>query len=374
MEGPRPVKPEEIDSLFDLVNTVFSGHKGGMRDGFPLLFDSRNWQNLFVMTDGARVVSHLGMRLDEAVVLGCRLKIASVGAVATYEEYRGKGLATRCLEAAEAKAISEGASVTLISGSRGLYRRLGAVKVGRSFVYGFARGECAGGIRIQEAAAGDVFTLGRLYEHEPVRFHRPLEDWHAVFGPIMAKRPAPFRDRVYLFGNENSPTGYTVARYGSWGEKPFCFVMEYAGDRGHLVGALPAIAESIGSEPLDLAVPDYDQALRRAAAATGIEPRADYLLHHTAKVSSLPSFIRSMKPLIEQRLGRTGAGGLAFQPSAGGYDIIVGEEHTTFSVPAFTVLVFGSPERDAVGDAQLGEGLLGRLFPIPLPLPGLNYV
>jgi hypothetical protein len=98
------------------------------------------------------------------------------------------------------------------------------------------------------------------------------------------------------------------------------------------------------------------------------------LTGHTVKVSCLPSFVRAIKPLVEERLGSTGAGGLAFQPSEGGYDIIIGEEHMTFSKPAFTMLAFGNPESAVLDGVGLGSGLLGKLFPIPLPLPGLNYV
>ena len=88
MEGPRPVQPHEIDSLFELLAAVFKGHNVHMREAFPLLFESPNWQNLFVMADGGRIVSHVGMRFDDTMILGCRLKVASIGSVATYEGTR----------------------------------------------------------------------------------------------------------------------------------------------------------------------------------------------------------------------------------------------------------------------------------------------
>ena len=69
MEGPRPVRPDEFDSLMELINTVFSSHQGRMRDAFPLLFNCRNWENLFVFVDNSRVVSHVGLRLDEIIIL-----------------------------------------------------------------------------------------------------------------------------------------------------------------------------------------------------------------------------------------------------------------------------------------------------------------
>jgi predicted N-acetyltransferase YhbS len=375
MEGPRPVRPDEFDSLMELINTVFSSHQGRMRDAFPLLFNCRNWENLFVFVDNGRVVSHVGLRLDEILILGCRLTVASIGAVGTYDDYRGRHLATQCLQAAETKAISAGASVTYISGSRGLYSRFGATKVGKSFVYSFAAGDAGPGIVVREATADDLFKTERTYEREPVRFHRPLEDWRAAFAAILGRYGTNFQDFLFLLGDAGDATGYVLVRRSHWGEKPVVRVTEYAGARPYIVGALPAVAAVIGADAVELAVPDYDAGLRRAAALTGIVPRTDFLLGHTIKVSSLASFVRGVRPLIEERLGRTGAGGLAFQVGSGGtYDVIVGEEHFPFPVQAFTTLAFGSPQADTLDGAAFGGGELGRMFPVPLPLPGLNYV
>jgi len=433
MEGPRPLRPEEFDSLLELVNAVFSSARGHMRDLFPLLFDSRNWENLYVSVDNGRVVSHVGMHLDEILILGCRLTAASIGAVATYDEYRGRGLATACLDAAEAKAISHGASVTYISGARGLYQRFGAVKVGRSCVYRFPSAAPSPGIFVREATADDVLVMERLYEAEPVRFHRPLGDWQATFNATLDRHSSGFQDYVYVAGasgGSGAVSGYVVVRVSAWDGAPRARVTEYAGAREHIIAALPAIAAAIGAREICLNAPDYDHALCRAAAATGVAPSGgtpsggtppggtppggtppggtppggtppggtppggtpsggtpsggtpsggtpstDFLTSHTVKISCLHSFISSVKPLIEERLGRNGAGALAFQPGlADTYHLIIGEEHIPFSIPAFTTLVFGSPRPDAPDNAGPGAALLARLFPIPLPLPGLNYV
>ena len=375
MEGPRPLKPEEFESLITLINTVFAHHVGRMKESFPLLFSHHNWPNLFVFSDKGRIVSHVGMRLDEILVLGCRIKVASIGSVATYEEYRGKSLATQCLQAAEAKAVTEGASVTLISGRRGLYDRFGAVRVGRSRVYSFAPAAAPQGLLAREAASADIFKVERIYECEPVRFHRPLEDWAALFAAIEGRYVPDFRDAVYLIGPSSGPTAYVACRFGRWDDKPFARVAEYAGNRQDVVAALPAVAAATGADALEFSVPDYDVWLKSAATATGLSSRETYLMGHTVKISCLPTFVRSIKPYIEERIGRSGAGGVAFQPGPGTtYDVIIGEEHIPFAVPSFTTLVFGSPETENLEGVGFGGGLLGRIFPMPLPLPGLNYV
>jgi len=371
MDGPRPIRPEEFTSLSELVDSTFEGYSGGMRAAFPLLFDYKNCQNLWVFEDKGRIVCHVGCHIAEFLIYGCRLKMASVGSVATYPEYRGKGLATQALNAMEVQVVHEGAAVINISGSRDLYSRFGAVKVGRALVYSIPAGGAPVGLPIRRAAASDIFTIERLYEREPVRYHRPLEDWRAMF-EAMSHDAVYRRSAIYLLGDESAASGYVHMLYGARGDKFYARVGEYAGYRAQIVAALPAIARELGAASVELRVPDYDPSLRRASELTGVPSTADYLTHHTIKIPALETFVRGVKPYIEERLGRSGAGAIAFQPGTGGsYDVIIGEDRTPFDVPAFTTLVFGSPAEDASGG---GEGLLERIFPVPLPLPGLNYV
>ena len=374
MEGPRPIEPEEFESLSELLDKTFTGYAGGMRAAYPLLFDYRNAENLFIFKDAGRVVSHVGIRIDDVLVFGCRLKMASVGSVATDEAYRGKGLATALLDMAEKKAIHEGACITNISGHRGLYVQFGATKVGKAYAYDVPAGDAADGLCVQEAEAGDIFKMERLYEREPVRYHRPLEDWRTAFDAL--ERGSDFmKSTAFLFGDVESPSGYVIVRYGRHRDNEYATVHEYAGYRTHIAGALPAVAEALSRRSVKLRVPDYDPSLHRAAERTGLTHTVEHLTSHSVKVSSLASFARALKPYMEERLGRSGAGGIAFQPGPGGtYDVIVGEEHVPFSVPAFTALAFGTPDREDLEATGFGGGLLGRIFPVPLPLPGLNYV
>lgn len=375
MEGPRQARPEELDSIIDLVNTTFPNAGGRMRARFPLLFNFRNLENLWVFVENGRVVSHVGIRLDDIFILGCRARMASVGSVATYEEYRGRGFATRALEAAAAKTTRDGASIFNISGNRGLYDRFGAVKVGRAFLYDIpAGGATADGLEFVEAGKESLLDLARVHEREPVRYHRPMEDWQALM-EAMLDGSDPIRQRAFLVYERGEPSAYAVYHRQRQGDEQVGRVIEYAGSRSHIMAALPAVAAAAKVPAVELRVPDFDPSLIRAANASGRSPRADYLMHHTIKVSALDTFVRDIKPYIEERIGRTGAGGLAFQAGPGGtYDVILGEEHFPFAPPAFTQMVFGRPEGIDTSDLGIAGDVLARLFPMPLPLPGLNYV
>ena len=135
MEGPRPVKPGELPSLTRLADTIFAdGEEGLMLASFPLLFDESNFENLFVFAKRGRIVSHVGMAQRWACLAGCTVRVACIGAVGTYEEHRGKGLATSLFEAACGKALSDGVDLMMISGGRGLYLRAGAAEVGCDYL------------------------------------------------------------------------------------------------------------------------------------------------------------------------------------------------------------------------------------------------
>ena len=100
MEGPRSVRREEMQSMAQLVDAVFmGGREGAMFGAYPQYFSEANNENHFVFVDGGRVVSHFGMDQRDVSIAGCRLRVGCVGAVATYEEYRGKGMATRLFDA-----------------------------------------------------------------------------------------------------------------------------------------------------------------------------------------------------------------------------------------------------------------------------------
>ena len=98
MEGPRGLEPREFKSLCTLVNTVFRGDGvGRMEEQYPLLFAPENYDHLLVMVDDGAVVSHVGALTRDISVLGCRMSTMSIGAVATYESHRGRGLATQLM-------------------------------------------------------------------------------------------------------------------------------------------------------------------------------------------------------------------------------------------------------------------------------------
>ena len=103
-----------------------------------------------------------------------------MGSVCTYEEDRDKGLATLLMHDAERHMRREGVDLVIVSGGRGLYRRMKYELAGLVRHYQVSAGEVPQGLSWREADDSDVGALAQIYARKPVRFRRPLEDFAAT--------------------------------------------------------------------------------------------------------------------------------------------------------------------------------------------------
>src|SRR5438128_4030026 len=99
----RACRLEERDALLALVNRVFN-EGGDMGAAFPLLFGPDNIEGLRVVPGDQGPVAHAGVCIRPAVILGARLKVASIGAVCTDPGHRGRGLASALMADARRSA------------------------------------------------------------------------------------------------------------------------------------------------------------------------------------------------------------------------------------------------------------------------------
>ena len=195
MEGPRPLRGEELPSLVRFMNRMYhAGLPADIGEEYPHLLNEANVGRLIVITEGGDIVSHVGMTAEQISFEGAPLALALVGAVATAVECRGRGYATRCLDFALDQAAREGNDLAWISGGRGLYTSRGAAAVGREWVYqvaaggplaaepsraapGRTGGPAPADLTVREISLADEPAAAALYEREPVRFLRTRDTW-----------------------------------------------------------------------------------------------------------------------------------------------------------------------------------------------------
>jgi len=267
---PRSPEPGEFPALYKLLDETFRAGGGSMARDYPRLLAEPNRFNLRVIVEGGRVLSHAGIVIREASLEGLTVRVALLGAVATAASSRGKGLATLCVTAAMQRAVELGADLMWISGTRGLYARLGARPVGDDQEFNlsvedvrrFARDDA----ELKPLAEDDIPEAAELYAHEPVRFIRPLEDWQSAFRLRFAMdRPSRFLG-AKEFG---SLAAYAVLHEPT--AEGRSFVAEYAGARGVLLGALPRMMREMGAKSLQLHLAHHDKTLARRLAAAGLK-------------------------------------------------------------------------------------------------------
>jgi len=323
----------------------------------------------WVIARDGRLVSHIRIKYNALSLYGCRVKIASAGGVCTHPDYRGQGLASTLLDHCIKESTRAGATLFLISGDRGLYYRAHAVDASpclevRLTPASFEAAPPA--VTARRGTAEDWFACASIYQSEPVRFLRRADFFRQAF-------QHPHRE-TWVIEWEGSPAAYVLlSRH--WGHSPEDrrrHVTEYAGSRAALADGLPALFEASGLEQIEFAVPTHDRELPGIFTRQGLGLKPGTLEAHTIRLLDLPRLMRQLRPYVAARLTRSEARQLCFRQGEGGCAFALGEEELELNLPQSAALVLGGPEAPEVG-GELGR-VLGSLFPVPFPMPGMNYV
>lgn len=361
------MRAEDVAALEQLVDTVFtSGKPGAMFAGFPRLFCESNWDNLWVHADGETVVSHVGMMVRWASLAGCTVRVACVGAVATFESHRGRGLATELFAAAQSKALAEGVDFLLISGGRGLYRRAGAAEVGCDYnVEVDARAAAAlppSPAELTAATVADLPVCRWAYRQKAARFVRPPEDWESV----LCSRGCGGGDVGFLLIRQaGRPCAYVVFR------KPDAAgassVVEFGGEQTAVAAAVKPLMAGHGIERLCFHLQGDDFLLRTTLESAGAvaEPARS---PGTLLIINFAQLMARLRPYFEEQIGLDASRSLAFGEQEAAFTFVDAE--TSCLVPgraSAAEFVFGRSE------SRPASGPLATVFPVPTLVYGLNY-
>jgi len=365
-EGPRLATAAERDDLGELMARCFGG---AVRPRARRQRWRPDLRGAWVIARGGKPVSHIKLVYNHLLIYGCRVKVASIGGVCTHPDVRGQGIATELLDHCISEARSAGAALMIISGGRGLYRRAQAVNAGATLRADIVPGSvqrAGGGCWARPAAPEDWPAFARLYQQEPVRFVRSAD----FFAGGLARRR---HGGAWIVGSAEREQAYLLlARDWSVGhDDPQRIVGEYAGSRAALVEVLPLILEQSGLKLISFDFPAHDRELAYLLTRQGIELARKTIRDHTIRLLDLPTLMRRLRPYVMARLGRNEARQLSFEQGDGcvfGY----GPEEVVLDLARSAALVLGGPRPPRVR-GELGR-MLGSVFPMPLPLPGMNYV
>ena len=367
--GIRSVRRDEMGRLCQLLDNVFFE---GLSDMQPHAFNDGNMHNLRVVVENGEVVSHIGTIRRNISIMGCTLRVASLGGVATYEAHRGKGHATALLRDTMRHCRKDDVDYIMVSGYRNMYHRYGCRYVGRDRIFHIAR-ERANDFddttwTITRASKADVETIGAIYRREPVRWLRPPSDIAFGIDGWVQNRPA----KTYLIHREDQPVAFGVMQQAHERDNGQVYLLDYAGERSAIVGALGKFIVNQHLNRLSVHVKEFDTVLRGLLKARGLTGESSNL-PGTTMIIHFEQLLEKMRPYFVERVGEHAAYGLVFREVGDEYHIYYGGNRVVAeSRGAAAQLIFGTLEgaENAMLDAG---GRAGEVLRACLPIPGVWY-
>jgi GNAT superfamily N-acetyltransferase len=379
-EGPRAARADELAAVVELADTVFGEYRPhDMGHWYPTLFCLENLGHLRVFVDDGKPVALAGCTINRIATPGVSFTAACIGSVVTLKEHRGRGLGTRLMDDCVELAREEGAAILLISGGRGLYRRMGCIDAGEYRTVAIGRGDASRasppfpGSRVREWQEEDLPHLTALQKREPVRFERSPDQFRAFLGTGNLMDRA---GRTWVVESGSGIAAYlSVQDARDEPEGRVIAIQEIGGSRLAILAAVPRLLEQYDAVRVDVRCLRADLEMTTLAAQLGLAV-APSGFRGTARVidpaaagSILTGLTRSVLP------GRQAAS-LSFAADAAGLAIrLAGKEHRVEGFEDLTTLLFGSSERPSPlpADGPVRD-LLARILPIPLVDYGLNYI
>ena len=242
--------------------------------------------------------------------------MASIGCVATLPSFEKRGIATKILNQVFDDLTKQDFPLALISGERGLYRRLDAVPVGSMYEVTFTADDLRPVIHdLKGIAASDVEEIGApqrsqwasalapIYWRQPNRFRRTVQHMATLLESLWFARSG-YDQRLFVLSDCNQVTGYVVAYRSLHSSSPVT-ITEWGGNSLTVLASLPQILDAFGSNAILVNFHSQDQVLAFLITSHGVK-MATTPLQGTVRVLSLKSLLARTHPLIEERYGRRG--------------------------------------------------------------------
>lgn len=301
LEGPRAVKKEELQQLTDLINYVFrtsSGREADMHISFPLFISEENLNNLLVMVDNGKPVSHMGLWINDFSYFGQPIRVGSLGSVCTDPNYRGQGLATKLMDAVLDHLEAEGVDLLLVSGGRGLYQRAQCFKAGKVTWYNIPKSSSLP--RFEIVVNPPVEQLAELWSNEPMHSHRELNNFKALVDAAPLPRCIQHQSAVYLAKIGDVPLAYIQAVNAPNGGVLF---YEWAGDRTVLLEIASYISNLPETREVTWPLPSWEKALHNLMPKLDAKVIRTEELSGTYRIIRFAAFIEKINKYLQERYG-----------------------------------------------------------------------
>jgi hypothetical protein len=270
------------------------------------------------------------------------------------------------------KSRAQGVDILLVSGFRSLYDLHGCTHVGKVARYyancdmDFPKTRS----EVKPFRPEDLPAWAALYRKEPVRFHRPYDD----FQKIISRPSECRRGELYSVWEQDN-----IIAYAAFGHsKDGIYIDEYAGSRLALLGSIQEWCEDFKVPGISITVPAHDLELSLMLDSIGAEAKYGST-GGTITILHFPRLCRKLMPMFQEILGSKTAGKLNFQDQNGAYTISLDDNKIEFDDARHIArLIFGNPagrdERTEINAQGQLLDVLESIFPIPRPEYGLSFI
>ena len=323
---------------------------------------------------GKNVISHVGIRERKVLISGCWINVGSIGGVATQEPYRNRGLATHLMERAIQRIDEDGGDLMIVSGDRGLYRRLGCVDAGTFHRLEIRKRDLMSledaSLDVRRVEEREIIDLLKLYQGESSRWNRSLRD----FRQAMQRGVAPFWTPAepFLVKQDEISLAYLAVQTSRQDDREggaALIASEYAGSRGAVLSAARALLERESYSRIVFFVPAHDFEMLYHARRLGIAVETGTLPGHTFKIVNLRRLVKRMSLCLNERLEGGTSEKLSFKTGSGKFQLRLGKKVFVGDVRQAERIIFGPHSQLLKKEIPK---FMRALFPLPFPWPGLD--
>lgn len=384
MEGPRAAKADEFKMVEDLANRVFRSRPGGeptMFQEYPLLYDLNNIENMRVVVEDGKPVANINYLPQEISIYGQLIKVATLGGVATLEEYRGKGYGTALLNDCILRMTREqDIDVLHVSGNRSMYRRAGCLPAGRIFLYNVKPADPVKRPEEKrchaEYEACALHEWAQLYTAENVRFIREYDQFGILLNSRKFRETGDMIKKQIMIKQDGIPLAYMIFVIKDNRAR----ILDCAGQKQVIIEEIPRLLEEYNLESMEGYILEHEKAVIKYCRDQRLDIR-ERRLDGTIRLINYKRFMERLRPYFREIYDNQFVNGLAFENDGDGICFIF--HNNGCKIPdrgKQNDLIFGGGELagddfSIEGDERLFFDFFRTVFPIAYVYTNnLNYV
>jgi hypothetical protein len=377
MEGPRACKREERNKVIELINKTFrepGGYKSSMGEEFILLLGEENLDNMRIITEDGVPVADVNFYKSTILIEGIPVKAASIGAVCTAVNSRGKGYSSLLLDDCEGLMKEDNIRIMLVSGTRELYLRRGCCLVGSCYEFTIDPSEEVESIEVIELEDELFEEMIKLYSMEATRFYRTHHEFKYLLKGATTGWGS-YSYKSYLIKEFHEYSSYVVLRIihdedGDWGE-----VVEAAGNREVIYKSFERLRRLNSLKYIKYTTVFNDESteflLRKNKAFV------EFNLSGSLKILNFTGLMMDLMPYFAQYVDKEIIDNIRFYEQDGKYIFQIKDEIIEINdLKILTELIFGTMEGMKIVDPDKPNLIrfINSVFPLPFVWPGnLNY-